>query len=63
MTYEQFCAPPTAVLLNDLIFHDYFMIRDPRGMAAYKRLSNVLKAIKKAFLIIVDDYVNYFRAR
>ena len=63
VTYEQFCAPPAAVLLNDLIFHDYFMVRDPRGLAAYERLSNVLKAIKKASLIIFDDYAEYFRAR
>ncbi|MCJ2133247.1 AMP-binding protein [Methylobacterium sp. J-026] len=61
VTYEQFCAPPSAVLLNDLIFHDYFMVRDPRGVSAYDQFRSVASMIKSASVLMLDDYSEYYR--
>ena len=64
VTYEQFCAPPAAVLLNDLIFHDWFMVRDPRGAGhwAYSKYRHIVQSLISASVIIVDDYAEYYRA-
>ena len=54
--FEHICVPPIPILLCDLIFHDYFLPKNP--MPAYGVLSSVLQKIKNASLIIVDDEDN-----
>jgi hypothetical protein len=54
---EHICAPPVPILLCDLFFHDYFLPKNPAP--AYGVLSSVLKKIKNASLILVDDEDNF----
>lgn len=54
---EHIAAPPIPILLSDLIFHDYFMLRMPGP--EYAALGECLQKIKQASLLIVDDEDNF----
>jgi acyl-CoA synthetase (AMP-forming)/AMP-acid ligase II len=54
--FEHICVPPVPILLCDLIFHDYFLPKNP--VPAYGVLSSILQKIKNASLILVDDEDN-----
>jgi acyl-CoA synthetase (AMP-forming)/AMP-acid ligase II/lysophospholipase L1-like esterase len=54
---EQIAVPPGPILYSDLIFHDYFLPRNPDP--AYAAVSSVLQKIKKASLVLVDDEDNF----
>jgi acyl-CoA synthetase (AMP-forming)/AMP-acid ligase II/lysophospholipase L1-like esterase len=54
---EQISVPPAPILFSDLIFHDFFLPRNPGP--AYAAVSSVLQKIKKASLILVDDEDNF----
>jgi hypothetical protein len=56
--FEQITVPPVLVLFSDLIFHDYFLPRNPSP--AYSAVSAVLNKIKRASLILVDDHYNCY---
>ena len=61
---EHVCAPPSPVLLSDLIFHDYFMAREwPEQKDAYAALHAILMKVKRAALILVDDNIEFYRSR
>lgn len=53
VVFEHVAAPPAAVLLNDLIFHDWFMVRDRNP--AYLAVERVLAKVRAASVIIIDD--------
>jgi hypothetical protein len=55
--FEQICTPPVPILFSDLIFHDYFLAKHPDP--AYRPISSVLRKIKEASLILVDDEDNF----
>jgi lysophospholipase L1-like esterase len=55
--FEQICVPPAPILFSDLIFHDYFLPKRPDP--AYGAVSSLLKKIKSASLILVDDETNF----
>jgi acyl-CoA synthetase (AMP-forming)/AMP-acid ligase II len=50
---EHFAVPPAPILFSDVIFHDYFMPREPGPK--YAAFSAVIRAIKNASLILYDD--------
>jgi len=50
---EHVNVPPAPILLSDLIFQDFFLPRNPDP--AYSAVSSVLRKIKEASLILVDD--------
>ena len=54
---EHVCAPPSFVLLRDLVFHDYFMPRDDER--DYSAFAAAIRKIKKASLLVVDDMAEY----
>lgn len=53
VTIEHINAPPSEILLNDIIFLDYF--RDPAKAADYDAIAAVIDRIKRCSLLIVDD--------
>lgn len=55
--FEHICVPPAQLLLSDLIFHDYFLPRNPD--LAYGPFSSIVNKIKNASLILVDDEDNF----
>jgi acyl-CoA synthetase (AMP-forming)/AMP-acid ligase II len=55
--FEQVCAPPSSVLLHDLIFHDYFLPRFEDGRSAF---TDVVRKLKNASLILVDDLSEFW---
>jgi hypothetical protein len=55
--FEHICVPPAPILLSDLIVHDYFFPKNPD--AAYGPLSALLRKIKEASLILIDDEDNF----
>jgi hypothetical protein len=55
--FEQICVPPVPILLSDLIFHDYFFPKRPDP--AYGAVFSLLRKIKGASLILVDDEDNF----
>jgi acyl-CoA synthetase (AMP-forming)/AMP-acid ligase II len=55
--FEHICVPPAQLLLSDLIFHDYFLPRNPES--AYGPFSSIVSKIKNASLILVDDEDNF----
>lgn len=58
VTFEHVCVPPTAILLSDLVFSDYFQPRlDQENFAAVDR---ALNKIRNASVIIVDDASEMF---
>jgi acyl-CoA synthetase (AMP-forming)/AMP-acid ligase II/tetratricopeptide (TPR) repeat protein len=57
---EHICAPPAPILLSDIIFHDYFMPRDPGEK--YGPFSALVRKIKNASLVLIDDE-DAFRVR
>ena len=54
---EHLCVPAAPVLFSDLIFHDYFLPRNPDP--AYDTVSSILRKIKNASLILIDDEDNF----
>jgi hypothetical protein len=50
---EHFAVPPAPILFSDVIFHDYFMPREPGPK--YAAFSAVIRAIKNASLVLYDD--------
>lgn len=54
--FEQICVPPAPILFSDLVFHDYLLAKRPDP--AYRSISAVLRKIKEASLILVDDEDN-----
>lgn len=53
VAFEHLCLPPTPVILQDLIFHDYFL---PRGRTEHFRaVETALRKVKNASLLLVDD--------
>ncbi|MEO6992248.1 MAG: AMP-binding protein, partial [Lacunisphaera sp.] len=50
---EHIAVPPASILFSDLIFHDYFMPRDPGSK--YGPFSAVIQKIKRASLVLIDD--------
>ena len=55
--FEHICVPPALILFSDLIFHDYFLPRNPDP--AYAAVSSLLTKIKSASLILIDDEDNF----
>ena len=55
--FEHICVPPALILFSDLIFHDYFLPRNPDP--AYAVVSSLLTKIKNASLILIDDEDNF----
>lgn len=55
--FEQICVPPAPILFSDLIFCDYFLSRQPDP--AYRAVFSIIKKIKEASLILVDDEDNF----
>jgi len=53
VAFEHVCLPPTPVLLQDLIFHDYFLARDESEHFA--AVGTALEKVKNASLLILDD--------
>ncbi len=55
--FEHICVPPSPILLSDLMFHDYFMPRNPDP--AYAAFASIVRKIKHASLILIDDEDNF----
>ncbi len=55
--FEQICVPPAPILFSDLIFCDYFLSGQPDP--AYMAVFSIIKKIKEASLILVDDEDNF----
>jgi hypothetical protein len=55
---EPVCAPPSFALLSDLIFHDYFMVRDTAR--DYRAFAACVRRVKQASLLVVDDVVEHW---
>lgn len=53
VSFEHLCLPPTPVLLQDLIFHDYFLARG--RTEHFRAVETALHKVKNASLLIVDD--------
>lgn len=51
--YEHLCMPPSAFLLHDLVFHDYFLPRQPDE--AFVEVRAWMDKIKRASILIADD--------
>ena len=56
--FEHICVPPAPILFSDLIFHDYFLPRNPDP--AYSAVASIMRKIKSASLILVDDEDNFW---
>ena len=53
VSFEHLCLPPSAVVLSDLVFYDYFKPRlDP---SAFASVSYAMEQLKAASILIVDD--------
>jgi acyl-CoA synthetase (AMP-forming)/AMP-acid ligase II len=58
VSFEHVCLPPSAVLLSDIVFADYFLPRvDSEDFAAVR---SALAKVRNASLIIVDDASEMF---
>ena len=58
VTFQHVCVPPSAILLSDLIFSDYFAPRlDSKNFAAVNRALNI---IRNASLLVMDDAAEMF---
>lgn len=55
--FEHVCVPPAPILFSDLVFHDYFLPRNPD--AGYGAVASILQKIKNASLLLVDDEDNF----
>ena len=55
--FEHISVPPAPILFSDLVFHDYFLPRNPDP--AYGAVASVLRKIKNASLILIDDEDNF----
>lgn len=53
VTLEHVCLPPSAIILSDLIFHDYFQPR--LEQAPFASVDRVLAKLKGASILIMDD--------
>ena len=58
VSLEHVCLPPSAVLLSELIFHDYF--RPRLNTSAFASVDSVLEKLKGASVILVDDMAEMF---
>jgi acyl-CoA synthetase (AMP-forming)/AMP-acid ligase II len=54
--FEHFSHPRLDVLLQDLIFHDYFMPRDEENAAHYRQFSQHIKRLKQATVLLIGSY-------
>lgn len=58
VTWEHVCLPPSAVILSDLIFHDWFQPRlDQTHFAAVDR---AMAKLREASIILADDVAEMF---
>jgi hypothetical protein len=53
VTLDHICLPPTAIVLSDLIFHDYFQPR--LEQTPFAAVDRALTKLKQASLVIADD--------
>lgn len=57
VVFEQLTVPPLPVLLSDLVFHDWFLPRQPDP--AYSAFAACMARIKGASLLLLDDEDNF----
>src|SRR6185503_9044157 len=53
VTFEHVCLPPSAIILSDLIFHDYFQPR--LEQAPFDAVNSALNKLKQASLVLAHD--------
>ena len=58
VSLEHVCLPPSAVMLSDVIFHDYF--RPRLDSPAFDAVDRVMEKLKGASIILVDDMAEMF---
>jgi hypothetical protein len=57
VSWTNLCLPPVPVVLSDLVFYDHFLPRDPSPK--YDAVSRVLRALRSASMLIVDDVAEF----
>ena len=58
VSLEHVCLPPSAIVLSDLIFHDYF--RPRLDNPAFSAVDRVMEQLHGASIILVDDMAELF---